>query len=254
MSGHSKWSKIKHTKGVVDSKRGQMFAKLGKEITVACKHGGGDPGFNPRLRTILMKARAVNMPADNIDRAIKKGTGELPGVTYEEVTYEGYAHGGVALLVEVLTDSKNRTAAEIRTLFTKHGGHMAGANAVQHLFHRKGQILVSKEQIAEDDLMALVLDAGAEDMLVHPDTYEIITDAHQFEAVHKAIEDKGIKPQSAEVTQLPLTPVPVTDEKDARTVLALIEALEENDDVQNVYSNCDIPDEIMEKLSAAAAE
>ncbi|HUJ10475.1 MAG TPA: YebC/PmpR family DNA-binding transcriptional regulator [Verrucomicrobiae bacterium] len=253
MSGHSKWSKIKHTKGVVDSKRGQLFSKLAKEITVACKHGGGDPGFNPRLRTILMKARAVNMPADNIDRAIKKGTGELPGITYEEATYEGYAHGGVALLVEVLTDSKNRTAAEIRAIFTKHGGHMAGANAVQHLFHRKGQILVAKEQILEDDLMALVLDAGAEDMIVHPDAYEITTEPHQFEEVHKALEGKGIKPQSAEVTQLPITPVPVPDEKSARAVLALIEALEENDDVQNVYSNYDIPDDVMERVTAAAA-
>ena len=253
MSGHSKWSKIKHTKGVVDSKRGKVFAKLGKEITVACKHGGGDPGFNPRLRTILMKARAVNMPADNIDRAIKKGTGELPGVTYEEVTYEGYAQGGVALLVDVLTDSKNRTAAEIRTLFTKHGGHLAGANAVKHLFHRKGQILMSKEQIPEDDLMALVLDAGAEDLMVYHDSYEIITDPHQFEAVHKALEGKGLKPQSAEVAQVPIIPVTVTDEKTARAVLTLVEALEENDDVQNVYSNYDIPDEVMEKVTATAA-
>ena len=252
MSGHSKWSKIKHTKGVVDAKRGKVFAKLAKEIAVACKHGGGDPGFNPRLRTILMKARAVNMPADNIDRAIKKGTGELPGVTYEEVTYEGYAPGGVALLVELLTDSKNRTAAEIRTMFSKHGGNMAVAGAVKHLFHRKGQILVAKEQISEDDLMGLVLDAGAEDMISHPDSYEILTDPHQFEAVHKALEAKNIKPQSAEVTQLPLTPVPVTDEKTARAVLSLIDALEDNDDVQNVYSNYDIPDEIMEKAQAAA--
>ena len=252
MSGHSKWSKIKHTKGVVDAKRGKIFAKLAKEIAVACKHGGGDPGFNPRLRTILMKARAVNMPADNIDRAIKKGTGELPGVTYEEITYEGYAPGGVALLVELLTDSKNRTAAEIRTMFSKHGGNMAVAGAVKHLFHRKGQILVAKEQISEDDLMGLVLDAGAEDMISHPDTYEILTDPHQFEAVHKALEAKNIKPQSAEVTQLPITPVPVADEKTARAVLSLIDALEDNDDVQNVYSNYDIPDEIMEKTQAAA--
>ena len=253
MSGHSKWAKVKHYKGALDAKRGKVFSKLAKEITVACKHGGGDPGFNPRLRTILMKARAANMPADNIDRAIKKGTGELPGVNYEEATYEGYAHGGVAVLVEVLTDSKNRTAAEIRNIFTKHGGHMAGANAVQHLFHRKGQILIAKEQIPEDDLLALVLDAGAEDLLVQPENYEIITDPHQFEPVHKALEAKAIKPQLAEITQLPVTPVPVTVEKDARAVLALIEGLEENDDVQNVYSNFDISDELMEKLSSAAA-
>jgi YebC/PmpR family DNA-binding regulatory protein len=253
MSGHSKWSKIKHTKGVVDSKRGKVFAKLGKEMTVAAKHGGGDPGFNPRLRTILMKARAVNMPADNIDRAIKKGTGELPGVSYEEITYEGYAPGGVALWVDLLTDNKNRTASEIRTIFTKNHGNMAGTGAVKHLFHRKGQILVAKEQIPEDDLMSLALDAGAEDMITHPDTYEILTDPHQFEAVHKALEAKNIKPQSAEVLQLPLTPVSVTDEKTARAVLAIIDALEDNDDVQNVYSNYDIPDDIMEKIQAAAA-
>jgi YebC/PmpR family DNA-binding regulatory protein len=253
MSGHSKWSKIKHTKGVVDSKRGKVFAKLGKEMTVAAKHGGGDPGFNPRLRTILMKARAVNMPADNIDRAIKKGTGELPGVSYEEVTYEGYGQGGVALLIDLLTDSKNRTAAEIRAIFSKHGGNMGVAGAVKHLFQRKGQILVAKDQISEDDLMTLALDAGAEDMISHPDTYEILTDPHQLEAVHKALEAKNIKPQSAEIAYVPLTPVPVTDEKTARSVLTLIDALEDNDDVQNVYSNCDIPDEIMEKAQAAAA-
>ncbi|HTS18478.1 MAG TPA: YebC/PmpR family DNA-binding transcriptional regulator [Verrucomicrobiae bacterium] len=253
MSGHSKWAKVKHYKGVLDSKRGKVFAKLGKEMSVAAKHGGGDPGFNPRLRTILMKARAVNMPADNIDRAIKKGTGELPGVSYEEITYEGFAAGGVALLIELLTDSKNRTAGEIRNIFTKHGGNMGVAGAVKHLFHRKGQILVAKEQISEDDLMSLVLDAGAEDMISHAEAYEILTDPRQFEAVHKALEAKNIKPQSAEIAQLPLTPVPVTDEKTARAVLGLIEALEDNDDVQNVFSNYDIPDEIMEKVQAAAA-
>jgi YebC/PmpR family DNA-binding regulatory protein len=253
MSGHSKWSKIKHTKGVVDSKRGKVFAKLGKEMSVAAKHGGGDPGFNPRLRTILMKARAVNMPADNIDRAIKKGTGELPGVSYEELIYEGYAQGGVALLVELLTDSKNRTAAEIRMIFTKHGGNLGVAGAVKHLFHRKGQILVAKEQISEDDLMSIALDAGAEDMITHAEAYEILTDPHQFEAVHKALEAKNIKPQSAEVAYIPLNPVPVTDEKTARAVLGLIEALEDNDDVQNVYANDEIPDAIMEKVTATAA-
>jgi YebC/PmpR family DNA-binding regulatory protein len=253
MSGHSKWSKIKHTKGVVDSKRGKLFAKLGKEMSVAAKHGGGEPGFNPRLRTILMKARAVNMPADNIDRAIKKGTGELPGVSYEEITYEGYAPGGVALLIDLLTDSKNRTAAEIRAIFTKHGGNLGVAGAVKHLFQRKGQILVAKEKISEDDLMGVALDAGAADMISHPESYEILTDPHQLEAVHKALEVKGIKAQSAEVAYLPITPVPVTDEKTARAVLALIDVLEDNDDVQNVFSNDDIPDDIMEKVTAAAA-
>jgi YebC/PmpR family DNA-binding regulatory protein len=253
MSGHSKWSKVKHAKAITDGRRSKVFSRLAKEMTVAAKHGGGDPDSNPRLRTILLKARAANMTGDNIDRAIKRGTGELPGVVYEEVTYEGYAPGGVALMVELLTDNKNRTAAEIRAIFTKHGGNMAGANAVKHLFHRKGQIVVPKEQISEDDLMALVLEAGAEDMTTQEDAYEILTDPHQFEPVHKALEAKGLKPQSAEVTYLPHTPVPVTDEKTARAVLALVEALEENDDVQNVYSNFDMADEIMEKASAAAA-
>src|SRR5437867_8704364 len=239
MSGHSKWSKIKHFKGAVDAKRGQLFAKLGKEMAVAAKHGGGDPGSNPRLRTILMKARAVNMPADNIERAIKKGTGELPGVVYEEITYEGYAPGGVALLVELLTDNKNRTAGEIRSIFTKHGGNMAGAGAVKHLFHRKGQFLISKDQISEDELLTVAVEAGAEDVVTHAENYEVITDPHQFEAVHKALEN--LKPQSAEIAQLPTSTVPVTDERTARAVLELIEALEDNDDVQNVYSNEDIP-------------
>jgi YebC/PmpR family DNA-binding regulatory protein len=238
---------------MLDAKRGKVFSKFAKEIAVAAKLGGGDPGFNPRLRTILMKARAANMPADNIERAIKRGTGELPGVTYEEATYEGYAHGGVALLIDTLTDNKNRTAGEIRAVLTKHGGHMAGANAVKHLFHRKGHIVVPRSAIGEDDLLALVLDAGAEDMTTGDDSYEIVTDPHQFETVHKAIEAKGIKPTAAEITNLPTTPVPVTDEKIARHVLELIEALEDHDDVQNVYANCDIPDEIMEKATAGAA-
>jgi YebC/PmpR family DNA-binding regulatory protein len=251
MAGHSKWAKVKHIKAVVDAKKGKIFGKLAKEITVAAKQGGGDPGFNPRLRTILMKARAVNMPADNIERAIKKGTGELPGVTYEEVTYEGFAPGGVAVLVEVLTDNKNRTAGEIRSIFTKHGGHLAGVGAVKHLFHRKGQFLISKDQISEDELLAVALDAGAEDVLTHAENYEVLTDPHQFEAVHKALETKGVKPQSAEIAQLPITSVPVTDEKTARAVLDLLDALEDHDDVQNVYSSEDIPDEILEKAQAA---
>src|SRR5438105_195389 len=228
MSGHSRWSKVKHYKGGIDAKRGKIFAKLCKEMSVAAKHGGGDPGFNPRLRTILMKARAANMPVENIERAIKKGTGELPGVSYEEITYEGYAPGGVALLVDLLTDNKNRTAGEIRAIFTKHGGHMAGAGAVKHLFHRKGQFLISKDQFSEDELLSLALEAGAEDVITHAENYEVITDPHQFEAVHKALEK--IRPQSAEIVQSPTTIVPVTDEKTARAVLELIEALEDNDD------------------------
>jgi YebC/PmpR family DNA-binding regulatory protein len=252
MAGHSKWSKVKHYKGALDAKRGKIFAKFSKEIAVACKHGGGDPGFNPRLRTILMKARAANMPADNLERAIKKGTGELAGVNYEEITYEGYAPGGVALLVEVLTDNKNRAAAEIRTLFTKGGGNMGGAGATKHLFHRKGHLLLAKDAITEDELLTLVLDAGAEDAITDEDSYEIITDPHQFEAVHKALEAKGLKPQTAEVAWLPITPVPVTDPATAAAVLKLVEALEDHEDVQNVYASFDIPDDVMEKVQAAA--
>jgi len=249
MAGHSKWAKVKHIKAVMDAKKGKVFSKLAKEISVACKQGGGDPNFNPRLRTVLMKARAVNMPADNIERAIKRGTGELEGVNYEELTYEGFAPGGVAIIIEVLTDNKNRTAAEIRSILTKHGGTLAAA---KHLFHRKGQIILPKEQIGEDDLLALVLDAGAEDLVAHAETYEITTDPHQFEPVHKALEARKLKPISAEVAWVALTPVPVTDEKTARAVLDLLNALEEHDDVQNVYSSADIPDELMEKAQPTA--
>jgi YebC/PmpR family DNA-binding regulatory protein len=251
MSGHSRWSKVKHYKGGIDAKRGKIFAKFGREISVACKYGGGDPGFNPRLRTCLMKARAANMPLDNIERAIKKGTGELGGITYEEITYEGYGPGGVALLVELLTDNKNRTAGEIRAIFTKHGGHLAGVGSVKHLFHRKGQIIIARDSIAEDDLLALALEAGAEDVRTHDETYEVLTEPLQFEAVHKAIEVKGIKLQSAEITYLPLNALAVTDEKIARAVLTLDEALEDNDDVQNVYANYEIADAVLEKVQVA---
>ncbi len=250
MSGHSKWSKVKHYKGLLDAKRGKVFSKLGKEITVAAKVGGGDPGFNPRLRTILLKARAENMPADTIERAIQKGTGELGGVSYEEVAYEGYGPGGVALLVECLTDNKNRSAPEIRAIFTKHGGNMAGANAVKHLFHRKGHIVVPREQIGEDELLGLALDAGAEDLVTQETEYEITTDPQRFEAVHKAIEAKGLKPVAAEVAFLPITPMPIEDEKTAQAILKFVEALEDHDDVQNVYSNADIPDAVLEKATA----
>jgi YebC/PmpR family DNA-binding regulatory protein len=251
MAGHSKWSKVKHFKGGIDAKRSKLFGKLGKEMAVACKHGGGDPAFNPRLRTILMKAKAGNMPAENIERAIKKGTGELAGVAYEEITYEGYAPGGVALLVEVLTDNKNRAAADLRTLFSKAGGNMGGAGAVKHLFHRKGHLILAKETIGEEELLNLVLEAGAEDMITDADSYEIITDPPHFEAVHKTLEQKGLKPQTAEIAWLPITPVPVTDPDTAAAVLKLVEALEDNDDVQNVYASFDIPDDVMAKVQAA---
>lgn len=249
MAGHSKWAKVKHFKGGIDAKRSKLFGKLSKEIMVACRHGGGDPGFNPRLRTILLKARAGNMPAENIERAIKKGTGELGGISYEELVYEAYAAGGVALILDLLTDNKNRTAAEIRAILGKHSGHLSPA---KHLFQRKGQIIVPREQIGEDDLMTLVLEAGAEDLVVHDDSYEVVTEPPQFELVHKAIEARGLKPISAEVAWLPLTPLPVTDPAVAKSVLDLIEALEDHDDVQNIHSSADIPDAIAEKAQAGA--
>jgi len=252
MSGHSKWSKVKHYKGAVDAKRGQVFSKIAKELTVAAKLGGGDPGFNPRLRSVLLKARSGNMPADNIDRAIKKGTGELPGVVYEEATYEGFAPGGVGVLVEVLTDNKNRAAAEIRTIFTRQGGHLAGTNAVQHLFHRKGHFLIPKDAITEDDLLELIIEAGAEDLIPVDDAFEVTTDPHQFDAVQKALEGKGTQTQTAEISYLPSITVPLSDERAAKPVLNLIEALQEHEDVQNVHANYDIPDEVMEKINAAA--
>ena len=190
MSGHSKWATIKRKKGATDAARGKLFSKSIKEITIAARHGGGDPEGNPRLRSAIAAAKAINMPSTNVERAIKRGTGEIEGAHYEETRYEGYAPGGVALLVEIATDNKNRTAGEIRAIFTKHGGHMAGAGAVKHLFHRKGQMLIGKDQISEDDLITLALEAGAEDVLSLAENCEVLTDPHQFEAVHKALGAK----------------------------------------------------------------
>lgn len=248
MAGHSKWAKVKHIKAVEDARKGKIFSKIAREITVAVRLGGSDPAFNPRLRTVLLKARAANMPADNVERAIKKGAGELEGQAFEEVLYEGFV-GGVAFLVEVLTDNKNRTASEIRSLFTRHGGHLATA---KHLFHRRGQVVVARDQAPEDKVLTLALEAGAEDMTSDADAYIITTDPHKVEALHKTLEAAGIKVQSAEAAFVPTVPVPITDEKLARTLLDLTHALEDHDDVQNVYSNADIPDTMLEKLQAAA--
>jgi YebC/PmpR family DNA-binding regulatory protein len=249
MSGHSRWSTIKHKKGVTDARRGKVFSKLGKEIAVAARLGGGDADMNPRLRTALNKAREVNMPSDNIDRAIKRGTGELPGVVYEEITYEGFGPGGIALIVDVMTDNKNRSSAEIRNMFSKCGGNMGGGS-VKHLFHRRGHFVVDKSKISEDDLMTLALDAGAEDMTTTEAGYEITCEPAKFDAVHKALEAKGIKANPAELTYLPLTPVPIDDEATAKAILRLMGELEDHDDVQNVYSNFDIPDDLMAKVSS----
>jgi YebC/PmpR family DNA-binding regulatory protein len=251
MSGHSKWATIKHKKGALDAKRGKIFSKIAKEITVTAKHGGGDPNMNPRLRTILDKARAVNMPSDNIERAIKRGTGEIEGVTYEEITYEAFAHGGVALIIDVLTDNKNRAAGDVRSILTKHGAKLAAVGAVKQHFLKRGHIVVSKEKATEDKLMEIALDAGAEDLTATDGSFEITTPVEAFDGVKKALEAASIKPDSAEITYLPVTPVPINDEQTAAAVLKLVEALEDYDDVQNVYANFDIPDAVMERATAA---
>ncbi|RJP57296.1 MAG: YebC/PmpR family DNA-binding transcriptional regulator [Candidatus Auribacter fodinae] len=248
MSGHSKWASIKHKKAAIDAKRGKLFSRFSKEITVAAKMGGGDIDMNPRLRTAVAIAKAANMPNDNIDKAIKKGTGELPGVVYEECVYEGYGPSGVAILIEVMTDNKNRTTAEIRSIFTKRNGNMASANAVAWMFEKKGFLVVSKSVVDEEKLLDVVLEAGAEDVKTEGDTFEIYTSQHDFETVKEALAKKGIATESAEITAIPNSTIKLTAEKDAKQILDLIEVLEDHDDVQNVYANFDIPDDIMAAL------
>lgn len=247
MSGHSKWATIKHKKAAADSKRGKLFTKLIKEITVAAKAGGGNPDTNPRLRTAIGTAKESNMPQDNIDRAIKKGTGELPGTVYEEVSYEGYGPQGVAIYVQCLTDNKNRTASEIRSIYDKKGGNMAGAGSVAWIFEKKGLFIVETTAISEDKLMELVLSAGAEDLTTAGESYEVTCAPHDFDAVKKALADQKVPTKSAEITMLPKNLVKA-DAHSAKLVLALIEGLEDHDDVQNVYSNVDVPDEVMKEL------
>ncbi len=249
MSGHSKWASIKHKKAATDSKRGKLFTKLNKELTVGAREGGGgDPDANPRLRLAIQKAKDANMPKDNIEKAIKKGTGELPGVIYESMVYEGYGPSGVAVLVDVLTDNKNRAAAEVRSIFTKKNGNMAGAGSVAWQFKQKGMIIVAKEKSEEDKLMNIILENGAEDMQTEDDIYEISTQPKGFEAVKKAIEGSGIEISLAEVTMVPDSTVKITEKGVAQQILGLINALEDNDDVQNVYANFDIPDDILSEL------
>lgn len=248
MSGHSKWASIKHKKAAVDAKRGRIFTKLIKEITIAAKHGGGDPESNPRLRAAIQSAKTANMPADNIERAVKRGTGELEGVTYEEVTYEGYGPQGVAVLVQCLTDNKNRTASEIRNIYSKWGGSMAGAGSVAWIFEKKGFIVVDDTKTTEDQLMEIVLAAGAEDLTHTGNKFEITANPHDFETVRAALEHAKIPTESAQVTMIPKNQVDATAEG-ARSVMKLIDALEEHDDVQNVYVNCNIPDEVMKEIA-----
>jgi YebC/PmpR family DNA-binding regulatory protein len=252
MSGHSKWATIKHKKGAADKARGKLFAKLIRQVEVAAREGGGDPDTNPTLRTMFQKAREASVPTDTIERAIKRGTGELEGVRYEQVSYEGYAPHGVAVIVECLTDNRNRTGADIRSTFSKNGGSMAEPGAVSWQFERKGIILVSKSggpggaPVTEDDLMLAALEAGADDIAESGDHWQVTTPPSDMPAVKAAIEDAGMSVESADVTLLSSTTIPLESEGDAKKVLHLIDLLEDHDDVQNVYANFDIPDSVLE--------
>lgn len=248
MSGHSKWSSIKHKKGAADARRGKIFSKLIKELTVAARMGGGDPSGNPRLRSAILAAKAENMPKDNIERAIKKGTGELEGTTYEEINYEGYGPGGVALLVDCLTDNKNRAVAEVKYIFDRHGGNLGEPGCVSWMFEKKGLIVFEKGKVEEEALLNLALEAGAEDVKEEENSFEVLTSIADFESVKKAFDDKSLKYNLAEVSKIPKNTVRLEGKK-AEQMLHLMEALEENDDVSSVYANFDIPEEVMEALS-----
>ncbi|KPJ59754.1 MAG: transcriptional regulator [Latescibacteria bacterium DG_63] len=248
MSGHSKWSTIKRKKGKADQERGRLFGRLIREITVAARQGGGDVSSNVRLRTAVQSARSSNMPVDNIDRAIKRGTGELPGVSYEEISYEGYGPSGVAILVETLTDNRNRTTSEIRHLFSKHGGSLGEVGCVSWMFDLKGLITVQKNSVDEDKLIELALEAGADDVGDEsPDYYEITTEPSKLEEVRDSLKNADIPMEAAELSRIPQSAVTL-DEKEAEKILRLMEALEEHDDTQKVFANFDIPDEIIAKL------
>ena len=250
MSGHSKWSTIKHKKAKMDAQRGKIFTKLIKEITVAARQGGGDPDMNPRLRTAIYAAKNANMPAKNIDNAIKKGTGEIEGVSYEEMSYEGYGPGGVAVFVEGLTDNKNRTTAEVRHLFSKYGGNLGESGCVSYLFNRKGLITFSRSAVQDEDaMMEAAIEAGAEDVKEEDDVFEVVTAVSDFESVKEAITGLGITPDMAEITMIPANTVRL-EGKNAETMLKLMEFLEDHDDVQNVYANFDIPEEVMAAAGA----
>ena len=246
MSGHSKWSTIKHKKGAADAKRGKVFTRIIKEMTVAARLGGGDPAANPRLRAAVAEAKANNMPKDNVERAIKRGTGEIEGVSYEEVTYEGYGPGGVALLVEAMTDNTNRTTPEIRHMFEKAGGNMGTPGSVRFQFDRKGYFSIEKKAVEEDKLMEIVLEAGADDLQTEdPDTYEVYTSPEAFEQVRQALEKNNIPTLEAKLGQIPSNYVKL-DEQKAKAMLRLLEMLDDHDDVQNVWSNFDIPEDLLE--------
>ncbi len=248
MAGHNKWSKVKRLKAVTDSRRGKVFSRLSRDITLAAKSGGGDPDGNARLRTLLLKAREANMPVENVDRAIKKGTGELPGIVYEEITYEGYGPGGVAFVVKVTTDNKQRAAQEIRSVFSRHGGNLASTGAVAFQFLHAGQFLIAQGQTTEDALLEIALAAGADDVITSADGFEVRCNQHVFDKVSHALEQKGLKPASAEIAYIPVNTVPVTDIGTAKTILQLHDTLDGLDDVQHVFSN----EEMDEAVGAAA--
>lgn len=250
MAGHNKWSKVKRIKAVTDARKGKVFSRLSRDITLAAKAGGGDPEGNIRLRTLLLKAREANMPADNVDRAIKKGTGELPGVVFEDITYEGYGPSGVALIVKVTTDNKNRAAAAVRSMFDKFGGNLAGSGAVAFQFVHAGQILISKEKTTEDKLMEVALEAGADDVVTTEEGFDVRCSLQSFDKVLQALDQAGIKTESSEMAYIPTNTVPVTDVGAARSLMKLQDALDENEDVQSVFSN----EEIDEATAEAAAK
>lgn len=250
MAGHNKWSKVKRLKAVTDARKGKIFSRISRDITMAARAGGGDPNGNARLRTLLLKAREANMPADNVDRAIKKGTGELPGVVFEELHYEGYGPGGVAFIVLVTTDNKQRTAQLIRSIFANHGGNLAQNGAVMFQFLHAGQFLVPAEQATEDRLMEVALEAGADDILTTKEGYEVRCNIHGFDRVAQALEKAGIKPASAEIAYIPTVTVPITNLELARAITVLHEALEAEEDVSAVHSNEEMDDALAEAASA----
>lgn len=249
MSGHSKWSTIKRKKGAIDAKRGKIFTRLIKEITVAARAGGGDPDGNPRLRSAIATAKSENMPKDNIARAIKKGTGEIAGEVYEEILYEGYGPGGVAVLVECMTDNRNRTVADIRHYFAKSNGNLGESGCVAWMFEKQGVLLVDKETTSEEELMDLALEAGADDVVEEETEFQVITSPEDFSEVRDSLEASGVKFLEASISMVPKNTVDVTEEKPAKALLKLLENLEDHDDVQNVHSNFDIDDALMEQLS-----
>ena len=245
MSGHSKWHTIKHKKGALDAKRGKMFTRIIKELTVAARNGGGDPDSNPRLRTVIADAKAVNMPADNIKKAIQRGTGELPGISYEEVTYEGYGPGGAAVIIEVLTDNKNRTVGELRHMLTKHNGNLGESNSVAWMFSKKGYIVVDKAGADEEKLLNAVLEAGGDDLRDDGDTWEVLSEPSAFEAVRDAVKALGVEPATAQVAMLPQNYIKL-EGKDASNMVKLMDALDDHDDVKQVWSNFDIEEREIE--------